>query len=365
MFTLKSLRSLTETYISIVKEKSDKQYISEAKKDDPNTPGAIQANTRGVLHELLVGKHLNGNEHMEKHELVDPETKVRETPKQAHDRLRAGIHGSDYNRIKKGAISAAETIKSNIAKSHPGHVITGVFHTSKPGDTKKVTGISATQKQDSSDAYITTKHPKTGEVVHHGQSLKISNTANKNIASSSLGSESSGSTAKAKHSEHKKEIIAEFPHLANKGPKERRSILAKDPHMQKTVKSRNNAFLHGVAKTHAEELQGHLKSGNYAHVVSHLRDVLHAHKTPAQEAGHTFTKVTTYHTAAGVQNHVSHPHKDYEHILKDPKNISVVHNGQGVDFLHKGKKFATQSHKFGSQSDPLSSLKSAGKPHHD
>ena len=362
MFTLKSLRTVANTYISMVTENYVTDMLTEAAKgDDPSKEGGASNNTKGVLHELLVGKHLNGGRHMEKHDLIHPETKVRETPTVAHNRLKDAIHPKDYKRIAARASSAAEHIKAHIAKTHPGHEIAGVFHTSKAGDTKKVTGITATQKQDSSDVYISTKHPKTGQIVHHGISLKVSDTGTKHLPSSSLGRESSGKEAPALHDAHKETIIKKFPALSGKNKDQRKDMMKSDPHMASTVHAHNRELLHSTSKAHASELQGHLNSGNHAHVVSHIRDVLHAHKTPAQKAGHTFFKHTTYTTAAGAQHHISHPHKDYEHILKDPKNISVAHSGQAVDFLHKGKKFATQAHKFGSQSDPLDSLKSAGR----
>ena len=360
MINLQSLHSVANTYISVIAESGTEQ-ITEAAKDDSSTPGAVTNNTRGTLHELLVGKHLNGGHHMEKHDLIHPETKVRETPTEAHNRLKASIHPNDYAKIETKAKSAAEHIKAHIGKTHPGHEITGVFHTSKPGDTKKVTGISATQQQDSSDVYISTKHHKTGKVTHHGISLKVGETSTKNLPSSSLGREHSGKHAADLHDKHKAKIIKAFPALAGKNKEERKSMLKSNPHMSSIVHSHNRELLSKVAKSHATELQGHLNSGNHEHVVSHIRNVLHAHKTPAQQAGHDFFKHTTYNTASGTQHHISNPHADYEHILKDPKNISVTHSGQSVHFLHKGKKFATQSHKFGSQSDPLDSLKSAGR----
>lgn len=324
--------------------------------DDASKEGGVSNNTKGVLHEILAGKHLNGGKHMEKHV-----NEHGETPEQTHDRLKKAIHPADYKRIDANAKSAANHIKKHIESTHPGHAIHAVTHTSKPGDTEKVTGHKATQKEDSSDVYVSTKHPKTGKVTHHGVSLKVSDNSSKNIPSSSLGMESGGSKAKEHFAAHKAAILKAHPQLAGKNKEQRKEAAKADPKMHADVKERNKALLHKVAHSHAAELQHHLDTGNHEHVVKHIREVLHAHKTPAEEKGHSFIKHTTYQTAKGVQHHTSKPSEDHEHILKDHKNLTVKSSGGSVHFYHNGKKFASQAHKFDSQSDPLSSLKSAGK----
>jgi len=324
--------------------------------DDASKEGGVSNNTKGVLHEILTGKHLNGGKHMEKHV-----NEHNETPEQTHKRLKDSIHPADYKRIDANAKSAADHIKKHIESTHPGHAIHAVTHTSKPGDTEKVTGHKASQKEDSSDVYVSTKHPKTGKVTHHGVSLKVGDNSSKNIPSSSLGMESGGSKARDHYKEHQEGILKAHPQLKGKNKDQRKEIAKADPKMHADVKARNKVLLHKVAHSHAAELQHHLDTGNHEHVIKHIREVLHAHKTPAQEKGHTFIKHTTYKTAKGVQHHASSPSEDHEHILKDHKNIKVEARGGSVHFYHNGKKFASQAHKFDSQSDPLSSLKSAGK----
>ena len=330
------------------------EMINEAA-DDASKEGGVSNNTKGVLHELLVGKHLNGGKHLEKHKNENDET-----PQQAHDRLKKQIHPKDYERIHANAKSAAEHIKKHIESEHKGHTVHEVHWTSKPGDTEKVTGHKASQKEDSSDVYVTTKDKK-GNVKHHGVSLKVSDKSSKNIPSSSLGMESGGSKAREHFEAHKKAILDAHPQLKGKNKDQRKEIAKADPKLHADVKKRNQELLHKVAHSHAAELQHHLDTGNHEHVVKHIREVLHAHKTPAEEKGHSFIKHTTYQTAKGVQHHTSKPSEDHEHILKDHKNISVKSSGGSVHFYHNGKKFASQAHKFDSQSDPLSSLKSAGK----
>jgi len=376
---MKQFKNLRESLNDIVldlyetSEDFDAEELNEAK-DDKTKEGGVSNNTRGVLHELLTGKALNGGNHMTSYHLVDEKTKKKETPEEAHNRLKSQIHPKDYAKIKAGADSAAKDIHASIAKTHPGHKITNVSHTSKPGDTEKVTGVKASQKQDSSDLYVTSK--KGNKEVHHGRSLKVSENSSKNVPSSSLGMKSSGAMANELLRTHQKKIKAKHPAL-NDVKKEahhegvadaRKEWATKNPEAHKEIRGENLKLLRNVAHEHAAELQHKLRNGNHEEVVNHIRDVLHAHTTPAEQAGKaTFSKHTTYKTAKGVQHHESHPGKEYEHILSDHKNITVKASGTGVHFHHTDpktgveKKFATQTHKFDSQSDPLSTLKSAGK----
>lgn len=339
----------------------DLAQLIEAK-DNRDKPGGVSNNTKGVMHEILVGKYLNNNKHMTHHLLVNNKTGAKETPEQAHDRLKSQVHPDDYKKINARAKSTAEHIKAHIEKTHPGHSITGVAHTSKRGDTQAETGVKADQKQDPSDIYIATKHHKTGDVMKHGVSLKVSDQSNKNVPSSSLGRKSAGETADRLYKDHQNEIKKTHQGLVGKSKDARKDWAKANPEKHKQIKAKNLEFLRSVAHHHAAELQHHLDSGNHKHVVDHIRDVIAAKKTPAEQSGKaTFIKHTTYTTAKGSQHHVSHPGKDYEHILKDHKNITVKPAGTQVHYYHNGKKFASQAHKLDSQSDPLSSLKSAGK----
>lgn len=320
---------------------------------DEETQKSVSNNSKGVMHELLTGYHLNGGKHMTHHEDSNGDS-----PEQAHNKLKANMHPDDYKKANDRAKSAAEDIKKKLPE---GHTIHQVHWTSKPGDTHRSTGVHATQKEDSSDLMIHTKKKSSDKPTYHGVSLKVSDTSNKNIPSSSLGIESSGSKAKEISEKHKNDILKAHPSLAGKNKDARKAELESNPKMKADIKERNLKTLHSIASSHAYELNHKLSSGNHNEVVKHIRDVLHAHKTPLQKAGHNFMKHTTYKTAKGTQHHSSDPSEEHEHILNDPKNITVKSSGTSVHFYHNGKKFASQSHKFSSQSDPLSSLKSAGK----
>lgn len=111
--------------------------------------GKVSSDTKGKMHELLVGYHLKGGKHMSKHA-----DKIGDTPKQAHDKLKKVIHSNDYKKMNIRAKSAANDIRKQVETN--GHKIHDVHWTSKPGDIHRSTGIHATQKEDASDIVITT-----------------------------------------------------------------------------------------------------------------------------------------------------------------------------------------------------------------
>ena len=111
---MKQFKNLRESLNDIVldlyetSEDFDIEELNEAvKKDNPKVEGQVTNNTRGVLHELLTGKALNNDKHMSDFHLVDEKTKKKQTPEEAHDKLKSQIHPKDYAKIKAGADSAA------------------------------------------------------------------------------------------------------------------------------------------------------------------------------------------------------------------------------------------------------------------
>ena len=327
-----------------------KTYIEEA------LVNKIDNNTKGVMHELLTGYYLNKGKHMPKHI-----GKTGESAEDTYNRYSKTIHPTDLKTLHSRAKSAAEDIRKQAEVN--GHKVHSVHWTSKPGDLHKSTGIHATQKEDPSDIVVSTSHGGSGKnAKHHGVSLKVSDKTAK-VPSSSLGMASASSNAKDMLAKHKKEITSMHPGLGAPNKAARKAFVKSNPAIHNKVKEKNRTFLANMAKSHATELQNKIKSGKHDEVVKHVREVLHAHNTPMQGSGHNHIKHTTYETAKGAKHATENPGQDYEHILKDPKNISVEHSGSQVIFKHKGKKFASQAHKFDSQSDPLSSLKSAGRSH--
>ena len=141
----------------------------------------VSSNTKGVLHELLVGYHLRGRQHVEKHPDVNGDS-----PKEAHDKLKDQIPPEEYEKINNRAKAAAEDIKKRVGAHGK---ITRVQWTSKSGDLQRATGIHATQKQDASDIAVTTENA-LGEEKHHGISLKVTDKKSGNLPVSNPGMES-------------------------------------------------------------------------------------------------------------------------------------------------------------------------------
>ena len=314
-------------------------------------------NEAGVYHEILVGKHLSNDKHMH-----DPKGRPGESSKAAHDKLEkaAKAHGGDAlvkDHHEKARV-AAEDIKRQVKKA--GHSIKHVHWTSKPGDVERVSGVKSSQKEDPSDIMITTHKGK-----HIGISLKVSKKTSK-VPASSLGQTSGGRKATRLGTAHKKAIADKHKGLATTSNKQSRKDWAKEnPKAHADIKASNKKFLGDVAKKQARELNARIRVGHVDHVIDHMRQVMHAKSTPMQSKGHDHIKHTTWRSSKGVQTKSANPGKDHEHVFaairKEPHKLKITHTAGGsVNFHHNGKKIVTQSHKFDSQSDPLSTLKSAG-----
>ena len=140
-------------------EEEEEEHLNEAVKKPATTPkepvkGKVSSDTKGKLHELLVGYHLKGGVHMSKHADIEGDS-----PKQAHDKLKKTVHPDDYKKMNARAKSAAEDIRKQVEVG--GHKIHDVHWTSKAGDIERTTGIKSSQKEDASDIVVTTrKHEK-------------------------------------------------------------------------------------------------------------------------------------------------------------------------------------------------------------
>lgn len=315
-------------------------------------------NEQGVFHEILTGYYLNGGKHMK-----DPKGRPGETSQQAHDRLHKITHEHGGQALiddhHKKAKAAAEDLKRRIEAG--GHKVQHVHWSSKSGDIKRITGVESSQKEDPSDIVVTTNKGK-----HVGVSLKVSKKTGK-VPASNLGQAFSGRKTSKLAIDHKKAILQKYPSLANAKNKESRKQWAKDnPEAHKDIKSMNQKALGNTAKKQSRELSARMRLGHTDHVINHLKQVMHAHSTPMQAHGHEHIKHTTWNTASGVKTAAANPGQDHEalfnDIRKNPKELKISHTAGGtVNFHFKGKKIAAQSHKFDSQSDPLSTMKSAGR----
>ena len=325
-------------------DEDENEELHEAVKT-PTGPvqGKVSNDTRGKLHELLVGKHLNGGKHMEHH----PD-KSGDTPEEAHNKLMKTVHKNDYKKIDAKAKSAANDIKKRVEQN--GHKIHSVHWTSQKNDVSKTTGIKSTQNEDSSDIVVNTKKGKN--IKHHGVSLKVSTGKTKHIGTSNLGlKNASGKNADKLVSAHKTAILKHYPDLANRTLAYRKEQMKNNPKMAAHIKTKNKELLDNLAKDYHE----HLTSLPKREMVHHIRNIIHAHPTPMQKQGHTHTRhiTTAGKTPGEYVHHSMDPASHHEHILNKPHEIEVHHNGSTVYFKHKGKTFASHSFKFKSQSDPL------------
>lgn len=326
---------------------SFKKFILERYNDEEKELGdtekkSAKNHARGVLHELLVGYYLNGNKHMYGH----PDA-VGDAPYRAHARLKDQVSYDEYDRIRKRAKAAADDIRSKIKGD-----IKAVSWTSKRGDIERETGIPSTQKEDPSDIVVTTRHEN--KRLHHGISLKASDTKNDTVANPGLESIYGG---KELHDKHRKEIREKYKDIENLSPKEReddfKSRDDNDPY-KKDIKEKNATLLDKMAT----ELQSRLSNMSKEDLVHHIRThVVPSYPTPMEKLGHLhFRHVTTGKDKFKFETHL--PSKDHEHILTDPENITHEKSGAGIVFKHKDKIFARQRIKFTSQSDPLGTVKS-------
>lgn len=318
-----------------------------------STTQKVSSDTMGKLHELLVGHHLLGR-HMERHMGDDGKGRA-ETPEQAHDRLRDSIPHEEYQRINARAKAAADDIRQRVEQN--GHKVHDVHWTSQAGDIGRSTGIESTQKEDASDIVVHTRKGK--KTMFHGVSLKVTDSKSHDVPVSNPGMESTLGGQELLDS-HREGLLRKYPKLAGQNKAGRKALMTANTKMDADIRSRNLGVLHGIASNLADRLNSMSPKDKAEHIRRH---VLQAHQTPMQQQGHNHIRHTAYIGKGG--DHAFHgitPSEDYNHILNDPKNITVEHSGTSVHFLYKGKKFARHRMKFESQSDPLSSIKGSGEP---
>jgi hypothetical protein len=335
-------------------DESTKRSTSDAKTHVKDN-GKITSNSKGVLHELLVGYHLRGKKHMEKH--ADKEG---DSPKKAHDKIKSQLHPDEYKKLNDKAKSAADHIRKHIEKS--GRKIHDVHWTSKPGDTYRSTGIKASQKEDASD--IVVHSHKGNKTKYHGVSLKVTDDTNKHITASNPGLKANYSAEHIVH-EHRIKLHEKYPELANtKNKKERSALMKKNSEMKAHVTAANKETAIKLA-AHTHHV---LSTGSKHDLVNHIKThVLQSNKTPMEHLGHEHIRHTTYMAkkadGGGLKHESVVPSEHWNHKLHDHENVTVEHKGTTLHFKHKGVTFATHRMRPSSISDPSTSFKGDGKAH--
>ena len=196
------------------------------------------------------------------------------------------------------------------------------------------------------------------QVLHHGISLKVTDSSSKHVPTSNPGIEKAGPKAKAHLETHRKTILKHYPELKKAtNASERKGMLKANPKMKEFVHKKNTETLTKVAK----DLHHHLSTSPKSVLVDHIKHILHSHPTPMEKEGHKHVRHVSYVTKNGNEHHSMNPGTHHDHIYKDPHNIEVHHSGSSVHFKYKGKTFGRHSIKFSSQSDPMSSIKGSGQ----
>lgn len=318
---------------------------------EPFAEGKVNSDTKGRLHELLVGYHLMGGKHMFKHSSENGRS-----PEQEHHTLKSLVHPNDYKMINERAKAAADHIRGLVEKD--GHQIHEAHWTSQPGDIEKTTKIKSSQTQDASDIVITTKKRGSTEPKYHGVSLKVTDSSSRHVPVSNPGMKAMGDEIQQLHDEHRKNILKRFPMLGSfKNKAERKEFLENNPHIQSAIKSMHADHIQNIV----DKLHHNLVNKPHHELSEYVHNVLHSHPTPMEEMGHTHIRHTTYMKNGTPQFHATIPSKHHTHIHDDIGGISVRKSNNGVFFKHNGKTFGSMSVKLTSQSDPFSSLKGSGK----
>lgn len=384
----------------IVEENEDGEEILVAKyiiesedaeedDDEEKKKKVSKADLTGKLHELLVGYHLNGGKHMEKHPNIEGDS-----PKEAHDKLKQTLednHPGEYARTAARAESAAKDIKAHFDSK--GHVIKHVVWTSKSGDIGRATGgkFNSSQNEDPSDIMIHSHHkddPKK-HTKFTGISLKKTDKNSPEVPLSNPGIEHSGPNAKENLKNHRASVAKAHPTMPTTyttakgvvkahGAKKRKAWLKEQPaEVKQDIKAKNTVVLHKTAKELADHLnrEGSTpkdRQEKLIHLLGARNPPMHNQPVhPESSDTHEHYRHVTYGSGNNIKHHlITDVEKHYEHHVSEPEKLHVEARGGSVVFSKKKKdehgnethhEIARQDMKFSSQSDPQSSMVSSGK----
>jgi hypothetical protein len=298
-------------------------------------------NTKGVLHELLVLRHLKDDAVTDEHA-------------QELDKHQSRIYKKDFTAANQRAKIAAKDIVKLIEDEN--QTIENVFWASKSGDITRITDIETSQKEDASDIVIKT------ESKYFGISLKVSSNT-KLLPTSNPGIWAFFGAEKMLY-EYKKELMNNYPSLKSAiNKKARKAIMNSWSEDERNSHSENRtSALHSIMEytfSQMKELDGSI-------LADHVRNtILAAHKTPMELLGHTHIRHTTLDRKTGIECFHENPYSYYDPYLRNDDKIGLELDvdlcGTYIRFISNKKPLATQRAKFGS-SEPLSSIKGSGAP---
>jgi hypothetical protein len=341
------------SYLEFLIEKKKGKKKSE--EDDEEEEG--KQNDRGVLHELLVHKHL-----VEKHGAISHDFgDGRETAQEAHDRIATKMFGehfrshAKYQDMNDKAGSAADYIRHVLLKNdnpENGPVYdhwqpneTRVAWTSKHGDVEKITGRKTHQEDDPSDIYISHK------AGHLGISLKTVDAKNGNAPVSSGGRGKVDRLLEINTDHH---IEAARKELRNKHEdllagvttaKHAKALIKANPELQKDEAEVRTRTLNAIAGEYAAAFQRMRDSDissmkDQPDTSQHTRNFTTALRRSmrAMDTGHEHIRLTSGGTSGTFTQKAEHPVFQHDNILNgDTANIHVVRpeGSNSITFVHK------------------------------
>lgn len=286
---------------------------------------AVSSNDKGVLHELLVGKHMNHGIHM------SPEAE------KTHNEIKSRITPEEYTNHEKMAKATADELHKKFGEIHSAH------WSSKPGDIKRITGHDESQQENSADIILRHK-----DGTHNGISLKITQKKGGKVGMGNPGAAQTdkqlGTDAVKHYAAAHKELEEKHPELKGKPKSEQKKIIKENPKMKASAVELSNKALGKIR----DEWHGALSKMDTGDLSNHIRNnLMHANKTKVP-----LYKATTGGHGDDNSTHIEHSETSHDHILGDHKNITVKKSGNNsVEFQHKGKTFLR--HRLKPESTPL------------
>lgn len=310
------------------------QFLYEAAKKAkaPKEASAKSAaDSMGKLHELLVGKALNGGNHLEHHR---DENGLH--PINAHDMHAKALFGSDYRgsfynhpgykKMVADAEQAANDIRSHLKEKHGITDLGRVAWTSQKSDHLKETGVDDPNSK--ADLIVTSGHPKhKGKKL--GISLKVGKTKTPNYANPGVSTfeKWSGTSLQNHVNEHGATLDKHGnpSHDAYKALRD--STKAKDKAKADEIKSSSDRMNAGMAAT----MRGAMVNKSH----DELRDLVKNSTSPETHL-HEIVSHTAYNKD-GSSTHAVHPHSEHiESYLNKFDGLHVKPTGKGNSVVIHG-----------------------------
>jgi hypothetical protein len=310
------------------------EYLFEAVKKvkAPKEASAKNAaDSMGKLHELLVGKELNGGKHLEHHRDENGLHPINAHAMHAEALFGREYRGSYYNdpgyqKMVADAKQAADDIREHLAKKHGITDISRVAWTSQKSDHLKETGVDDPNSK--ADLIVTSGHPKhKGKKL--GISLKVGKTKTPNYANPGVSTfEKWSGTNLQDHVNAHGATLDKHGNPSHDQFKEMRdSSNAKLKAKAAEIKASSDKMNAGMAAT----MRGAMSNKSH----DELRDLI-KNSTSPQTHLHEIVSHTVYNKD-GSSAHSVHPHSDHINNYVDKfDDLHVKSTGKGNSVVIHG-----------------------------